>query len=74
MKSNVRMYRRIGVQEGSTRKILEHPFFSHLDTKKLKSGTLVPEFLPVPVKEHNLISTLKSVKTFSGDQKQFEGF
>lgn len=68
------MYRRIGVQEGSTRKILEHPFFNYIDSKKLKSGNLVPEFIPTPVKNHSLISTLKSVKTFSGDQKQFEGF
>jgi hypothetical protein len=66
--------RRIGVQEGSTRRILDHPFFSSVDTTSLRNGTLVPEFVPEAQSYHEPISTLKPVKAFSGDQKQFKDF
>lgn len=66
--------RRIGVQEGSTRKILDHPFFASIDNTNLKNGSLVPEFVPEPQTYHEPISTLKPVKAFSGDQKQFKDF
>jgi len=36
------------VQEGSTSKILDHPFFAALDLNQLKNGTLAPEFIPEP--------------------------
>ena len=49
-------------------------FFNELDLHKLKDGTIVPEFHPSPVSVYDKISTLKSVKTFSGDQRQFKGF
>jgi hypothetical protein len=97
------------VQEGSTSKILDHPFFAALDLNQLKNGTLAPEFIPEPqvgkpvIKPacvhvaaapintidfrpsllidlvsfagvHEPISTLKPVKAFSGDQKQFKDF
>lgn len=68
------MFRRIGVQEGSTRKILDHPFFKRIDGNQLRNGTLVPEFIPQPQSYHEPISTLKPVKAFSGDQKQFKDF
>jgi hypothetical protein len=32
---------RIGVQEGSTRRILDHPFFAAIDINKLQNGTYV---------------------------------
>ena len=66
--------RRIGVQEGSTRRILDHPFFAKIDGNHLRNGTLVPEFIPEPQSYHEPISTLKPVKAFSGDQKQFKDF
>ena len=66
--------RRIGVQEGSTKRILDHPFFSQVDIFKLKNGTAVPEFFPKSLLAHCQISSLKSVKTFRGDQKLFLEF
>ena len=66
--------RRIGVQEGSTKRILDHKFFNELDLNRLKDGTIVPEFHPSAVTNYDKISTLKSVKTFHGDQRQFKGF
>jgi serine/threonine protein kinase len=65
---------RIGVQEGSTRRILDHPFFSNIDINHLRNGTIVPEFVPEPQSYHEPVSTLKPVKVFSGDQKQFLSF
>lgn len=90
------------MQEGSTNKILDHPFFAALDLTQLKNGTLAPEFIPEPQvcgqhgmeaftcgsvlnlpptarfvskkAYHEPISTLKPVKAFSGDQKQFKDF
>ena len=43
---------RIGVQEGSTSKILDHPFFAAVDLTQLKAGTLAPEFVPEPQVRH----------------------
>jgi hypothetical protein len=62
------------VQEGSTSRILDHPFFASVDLAQLKSGSLSPEFVPEPQSYHEPISTLKPVKAFSGDQKQFKDF
>jgi hypothetical protein len=62
------------VQEGSTRRILDHPFFASIDNNNLRNGSLVPEFVPEPQTYHEPISTLKPVKAFSGDQKQFKDF
>ena len=62
------------MQEGSTIKILDHPFFAALDVNQLKNGTLAPEFVPEPQGYHEPISTLKPVKAFSGEQKQFKDF
>ena len=68
------LFSRIGVQEGSTKRILDHPFFADLDLHRLKNGSIVPDFFPTPLLDHVQISTLKSVKSFAGDQKQFKGF
>ena len=45
-----------------------------MDLNQLKNGTLAPEFVPEPQSYHEPISTLKPVKAFSGDQKQFKDF
>lgn len=62
------------MQEGSTKKILDHAFFSQVNIEKLKDGILAPEFLPKSSFAHCQISSLKSVKTFRGDQKLFYEF
>jgi len=65
---------RIGVQEGSTRCILDHPFFSGLDVDGIKNCTFAPEFTPVPHSQHEPLSNLMPVRPFNGDQSLFTEF
>lgn len=66
--------RRIGVQEGSTRCILDHPFFSILDIEAIKNQTAVPEFIPIANQHHEPLSNLMPVRPFNGDQSLFAEF
>jgi hypothetical protein len=66
--------RRLGVQEGSTRRILDHPFFSTVDIDAISNGTFVPEFIPVPNQHHEPLSNLMPVRPFNGDQTLFAEF
>jgi hypothetical protein len=65
---------RLGVQEGSTRCILDHPFFSNVDIEGIKKGTVVPEFIPAPNQHHEPLSNLMPVRPFNGDQSLFTDF
>jgi len=65
---------RIGVQEGSTRCILDHPFFSNIDSNAVMNLTTVPQFVPAICTTHEPLSQLLPVKPFNGDQKLFEEF
>ena len=65
---------RMGVQEGYTNVILEHPFFANFDIESLINGSMKPVHIP-PVPRNNApISTLPAIKAFKGDQSQFEFF
>lgn len=66
--------RRLGVSEGSTRAILEHPFFANVDVEGIKNGTLTPEFTPTPNQHHEPLSNLMPVRPFNGDQTLFHDF
>jgi serine/threonine protein kinase/CRP-like cAMP-binding protein len=65
---------RIGVQEGSTRSILNHPFFANIDIEGIKNHTVVPEFIPIPNQHHEPLSNLMPVRPFNGDQTLFAEF
>jgi hypothetical protein len=66
--------RRIGVQEGSTRCILDHAFFSGMDLEGIKNQTVVPEFVPTAHTQHEPLSSLMPVRPFNGDQLLFTDF
>ncbi|RYG96872.1 hypothetical protein EON65_53755 [archaeon] len=68
------LYRRLGVSEGSTRAILEHPFFANVDVEGIKNGTVTPEFIPTPNQHHEPLSNLMPVRPFNGDQTLFHDF
>lgn len=65
---------RIGTQEGSTRAILDHPFFSGSDVEGIGSGSVVPEFIPSVNTHHEPLSNLMPVRPFNGDQGLFADF
>lgn len=65
---------RLGVQEGSTRCILDHPFFANVDIEGIKNGKVVPDFIPVPNQHHEPLSNLMPVRPFNGDQSLFAEF
>lgn len=65
---------RIGVQEGSTRCILDHPFFAGVDTAGVANLTVVPQFIPQHNHNHDPLSNLMPVKPFNGDQHLFAEF
>ena len=65
---------RIGVQEGSTRCILDHPFFKDVDTAGVANITVVPSFIPGHNHNHDPLSNLMPVKPFNGDQHLFAEF
>lgn len=65
---------RLGVQEGSTRCILDHAFFANVNIEAIKNRTLVPEFIPVANQHHEPLSNLMPVKPFNGDQSLFAEF
>lgn len=65
---------RIGIKEGNAKFILDHPFFRDLNVKALKSGTLVPEYIPEPQSQYEPISNLVPVKPYRGDQAVFAEF
>jgi len=65
---------RIGVQEGSTRCILDHPFFSSVDKDGVHNMTVVPSFIPGHNHNHDPLSNLMPVKPFNGDQHLFAEF
>ena len=67
-------HRRLGVQEGSTRAILDHPFFANVDIEGIKNRTVVPEFTPAPNQHHEPLSNLMPVRPFNGDQSLFAEF
>ena len=67
-------HRRIGVHNGSTKRILEHPFFAKLDLAAVKEGKAKPEFIPSATTSHEPLSNLMPVKPFNGDQKVFADF
>ncbi len=62
------------MQEGSTRAILDHPFFSNVDIEGIKSRSVVPEFIPTPNAHHEPLSNLMPVRPFNGDQSLFAEF
>jgi hypothetical protein len=66
--------RRIGVQEGSTRCILDHPFFAAVDKTGVYNMTVVPSFIPAHNHNHDPLSNLMPVKPFNGDQHLFAEF
>ena len=59
---------------GSTKAILDHPFFADLDIAAVNSKTLRPEHIPEPTDYHEPISNLTSIKPFNGDQSLFAEF
>jgi serine/threonine protein kinase len=65
---------RKGVQEGYTSVILEHEFFQELDVEALVNGTMKPVHIPSPPQSNVTLSTLPPIKSFKGDQKQFDFF
>lgn len=65
---------RLGVQGGSTRTILDHPFFNGTPIEEIKNLTYVPEFIPKPNRHHEPLSNLQPVKPFHGDQSLFSEF
>eukprot|EP01038_Epipyxis_sp_PR26KG_P007545 gene7545-10280_t len=65
---------RIGVQEGSTRAILDHAFFGNCDINAIKNLTAVPDFIPHPQNHHEPLSSLMPVRPFNGDQSLFADF
>ena len=68
------LHRRIGVQEGSTRCIIDHPFFANIDSQAVHDMTLVPQFIPAHNNTHDPLSNLMPVKPFNGDQHLFAEF
>ena len=68
------VFRRIGVQEGSTRCILDHPFFAAVDKEGVFKMTTVPSFIPQHNHNHDPLSNLMPVKPFNGDQHLFAEF
>lgn len=75
--------RRIGVKEGSTKTIIEHPFFKALGDattlgfpidKGLEEGKLTPEYIPHKSMVHDPLSNLPQVRPFNGDQSLFKDF
>lgn len=65
---------RIGVQEGSTRAILEHPFFNGVDKNGVRDMKVVPDFVPAVNNTHEPLSNLMPVRPFNGDQSLFKEF
>jgi len=66
---------RLGVQEGDTRCILNHPFFtSVIDEAAVMSGTEVPSFVPSINRNYDPISTIPPIRAFHGDQTLFDSF
>ncbi len=62
------------MSEGSTRVILEHPFFANVDVEGIKNGKIVPEFIPTANQNHEPLSNLMPVRPFNGDQTLFADF
>lgn len=74
---------RIGVKEGSTKAIIEHPFFKALGDvttlgfpldRGLEEGKLTPEYIPQKSTVHDPLSNLPQVRPFNGDQSLFKDF
>ena len=67
--------RRLGVQQGSTRAILEHEFFKGIDIKQLMNRAI-----PAPMKARSdeghrkPVSSMKPPKKYEGAQDIFIGF
>lgn len=70
----INSFRRLGIQEGSTRAILDHPFFAKVDVEGIKQMRVVPEFIPSSNQHHEPLSSLMPVKPFHGDQMLFKEF
>jgi hypothetical protein len=62
------------VHEGSTKHIVDHPFFALLDLQALQEGKVVPEFIPNKTLVHEPLSNLTPVRPFNGDQSLFAEF
>ena len=64
--------RRLGVQEGSTNAILDHPFFAETDLpsifQKLTPATIKP------VKRVTKLPPLQAAKKYTGEQQVFADF
>jgi serine/threonine protein kinase len=66
---------RLGVQEGSTRCILEHPFFTDvIDEELINCGKEVPSFVPSTTRKYDPISSIPPVRAYHGDQSLFAKF
>ena len=67
-------HRRIGVQEGSTRSILNHSYFADLNIAQLEACKLKASYLPQPITTYAHINSLPPAKPYKGDQKLFNDF
>ncbi len=68
------MCRRIGVQEGSTRSILNHKYFADLSILNLEQCKLTAPYIPEAMTTYANINSLPPAKAFKGDQKLFAEF
>jgi len=65
---------RIGVQEGDTSAILDHPFFANTDIERIKEKKAVPIFIAPTQPGDNNLSNLPQAKPYTGDQHVFDAF
>ena len=68
------IHRRLGIQQGSSKCILDHGFFSKIDTKAVLSLKANPPFKPSPSATHEPLANLPAVRPYHGDQKIFADF
>ena len=65
--------RRIGVREGSTKAILDHPFYANADLPGIYQKSFPAAIKPVPLNVRDL-QPLTPGKKYDGEQKMFEDF